>query len=131
MHERLKYTNIVFIVVVIASAITFFFNADLGNNLIQEDGIIEYLTAFILLITSIMLSIKIYNIRLTRGYAWLLFNLFMALGLFFGFGEEISWGQRIFGFTPNEYFAKNNLQYETNIHNLMIDGVKINKLIFS
>jgi hypothetical protein len=48
----------------------------------------------------------------------------------FGAGEEMSWAQRIFGFHSPEYFAGNNTQGETNLHNLIIGGVKINKLIF-
>lgn len=42
----------------------------------------------------------------------------LAVGLFFIFGEEISWGQRIFNITTFDYFEKHNYQHETNIHNL-------------
>ena len=49
----------------------------------------------------------------------------------FGAGEEISWGQRIFGIESGEFFQGNNLQKETNFHNLEVGGVKLNKLIFS
>ncbi len=41
-----------------------------------------------------------------------LFCLFVAL-------EEISWGQRIFGYRPPEYFLGNNFQQEFNLHNVM------------
>lgn len=34
-------------------------------------------------------------------------------------GEEISWGQRLFGFTPPELFLANNIQQEANLHNLV------------
>jgi Tetratricopeptide repeat len=33
--------------------------------------------------------------------------------------EEISWGQRIFGFTSPDFFKANNLQSETNLHNFV------------
>jgi hypothetical protein len=50
-------------------------------------------------------------------------NIFMALLaiLFFAaFGEEISWGQRLFGWhTPSSYAAL-NVQAETNLHNLWL-----------
>jgi hypothetical protein len=55
----------------------------------------------------------------------------LAVLFFFAAGEEISWGQRIFNFETSGIFKSNNLQQETNLHNLEIGGVKINKLIFS
>ena len=55
----------------------------------------------------------------------------MIIGLFFGAGEEISWGQRIFHIESSKFFNENNSQKETNLHNMIVDGVKLNKLIFS
>jgi hypothetical protein len=55
----------------------------------------------------------------------------LALMLFFAAGEEISWGQRIFHIKSSEFFKERNSQGETNLHNLVVDGVKLNKLIFS
>ena len=37
---------------------------------------------------------------------------------FIAFGEEISWGQRIFGIETPEYMRTANVQEELNIHNL-------------
>ncbi len=46
--------------------------------------------------------------------------VFAGLGLLclFVAGEEVSWGQRILGFTPPGYFAYHNVQREVTIHNL-------------
>ena len=33
--------------------------------------------------------------------------------------EEISWGQRLFGIAPPEFFATHNVQGEINVHNLI------------
>jgi hypothetical protein len=49
-----------------------------------------------------------------------LFLLFLAIFLFFCFGEEISWGQRIFGIATPSEMQKLNSQDEINIHNLWI-----------
>jgi H+/Cl- antiporter ClcA len=49
----------------------------------------------------------------------------------FGAGEEVSWGQRLFNLETPELFQKYNAQKETNIHNFVVYGVKINKLVFS
>jgi hypothetical protein len=48
------------------------------------------------------------------------FFLFLAILFFFGFGEEISWGQRIFHWQTPAHLAQINVQDETNIHNLEI-----------
>lgn len=45
-------------------------------------------------------------------------SLLGAFGMFFLAGEEISWGQRIFGF-ESSYFQNQNYQGETNLHNLL------------
>jgi hypothetical protein len=57
--------------------------------------------------------------------------LAMAVFCFFSGGEEISWGQRIFHIKTPEYFAEHNTQDEMNIHNLVVDGERINTLVFS
>ena len=102
---------------------------DLYLYLIKEDGIIEYSTAFFLLFSSIYL-IYVFNKNKNKNqykFGLLLFSI----AFFFGFGEEISWGQRIFDIESPFFFSENNLQNETNIHNLMISGVEFNKWIFT
>jgi hypothetical protein len=42
----------------------------------------------------------------------------LTVVFFFGFGEEISWGQRIFGWGTPESLQTANTQDETNLHNL-------------
>ena len=44
--------------------------------------------------------------------------MILAFIFFFGFGEEISWGQRIFGFETPEAIANSNIRDEFTIHNL-------------
>ncbi|MEW5757585.1 MAG: hypothetical protein AB1810_14920 [Pseudomonadota bacterium] len=45
------------------------------------------------------------------------FFILLGLACFYVAMEEISWGQRIFGFASPEYFRTQNLQGEINIHN--------------
>lgn len=102
------------------------------QSYVEEDGPIEWLTELplaIIFITSIFYLIKFISVKKNIWFA--LTYLFIGLGSFFVFGEEISWGQRIFHFKTSEYFEKHNSQDEMNIHNLILDGVRINKLIFS
>lgn len=51
---------------------------------------------------------------------WLLVAMFILLALvtFWMAMEEISWGQRVFKWETTGYFAENNMQSETNLHNL-------------
>ena len=44
--------------------------------------------------------------------------LMMGLGTIVLFGEEISWGQSVFGWKPGAEMMKINAQHETNFHNL-------------
>jgi hypothetical protein len=91
-------------------------------DMVQEDHIIENLQFIILFAGGLCWLVAF--IRSRRGYQILrlhtrrnLVYLGLALLLFFGAGEEISWGQRIFGFnTPA--FMSNNEQGEFNVHNL-------------
>ncbi|MBN2775154.1 MAG: hypothetical protein JXR31_12935 [Prolixibacteraceae bacterium] len=66
-----------------------------------------------------------------KKYAGFTTYVFISLALFFVIGEELSWGQRIFNIQSGEYFINNNTQAETNLHNLQLGNVKINKLIFT
>ncbi len=97
----------------------------------KEDGTIENLTAIGLFMISILQLTRVFKFKNQKGTFWILGTLFFALLFFFGGGEEISWGQRIFNIQSGEFFEANNLQNETNLHNLEIGGVKLNKLIFS
>jgi hypothetical protein len=44
--------------------------------------------------------------------------LIIGLGTIVLFGEEISWGQAVFGWQPGDEMMKINAQHETNFHNL-------------
>ncbi len=65
--------------------------------------------------------------RLWKGGAKLFAAMYMVLclGLFFIIGEELSWGQRIFGWETSEEMKAINKQEETNIHNIEGIGDKI------
>jgi hypothetical protein len=51
--------------------------------------------------------------------------LLLNLGIIFIIGEEISWGQRIFGWETSEKLKAINKQEETNLHNIEGVGDKI------
>jgi hypothetical protein len=96
-----------------------------------EDGFIENFTVLPLSI-AVIVALR-YLLKLAKYKSWM-FILCMAGAALFSFfiaGEEISWGQRIFHIQTPEFFKEHNSQDETNIHNLILDGVRVNHLIFS
>ena len=121
-----------FLIITVAIGIYFFYtNKDFYAYLVQEDGFFENLTSIFLFLSSFYLFyFFISNIKL-KSIWWKMGIIIMIIGLFFGAGEEISWGQRIFHIESSKFFNENNSQKETNLHNMIVDGVKLNKLIFS
>ena len=97
----------------------------------KEDGFAEYGTAFLLFCSSVLLISRFIKRQKYKKNLWKLGILAIALVFIFGAGEEISWGQRIFNIESSEFFKENNAQAETNLHNLVVDGKKVNKIIFS
>jgi hypothetical protein len=96
---------------------------ELFSRLGREDGIVENLSALLALaacFVSLVAAWRLYASRSSpKGHVFLLACL---AGVFFLIGmEEISWGQRIFGFeSPTPYLE--NVQHETNIHNVATEA---------
>jgi len=84
-----------------------------------EDGLAENLQVALYL-AALVLAILI-SIRLWRSGERFIAILYAALclALFFMVGEEISWGQRIFGWETSESLAAINKQDETTVHNII------------
>jgi hypothetical protein len=98
---------------------------------VREDGWVEYLTTLFLFLGAVILGFNAVQAVRRKDKKQILFFTLAALMFIFGAGEEISWGQRIFGLETGEYFMEKNYQGETNLHNLEIGGVDLNILIFS
>lgn len=96
----------------------------------REDGFIEWLTVLALFSSSVMCFYRAYILAPFRNRLFTIVLILMGFVFLFGVGEEISWGQRIFNIKSPHYFIVNNSQHEFNLHNLVLAGVKINKLIF-
>ena len=101
------------------------------GTLSAEDGILEWTTVLALGSVAWVCAVRLiggFGKYSGRQKATM---LMLALLAAFGAGEEISWGQRLFDIETPEYFVRNNLQNETNLHNIAVSGVNLNKLIFS
>ena len=95
-----------------------------------EDGVVESLSVIALLTASGVCTYRVIMLRQQRSRWFLLCTGILGALFFFGAGEEISWGQRILGVESPEFFKANNAQQETNLHNLVVGEVKINRLVF-
>ena len=108
-----------------ASYSVFFLQRDTVYALGREDGLFEDLSAVFFFCTSLTFAWVFWRsgghaddaTPRVRRYVWF---LLLALLFFFGAGEEISWGQRVFGWDTPQAFEQANIQRETNIHNLKI-----------
>jgi len=98
---------------------------------VVEDGFIEDITLLPLAILTVACIVYIVRYTRRKNTWFFIIYLMLALGSFFVLGEEISWGQRIFHFKTSEFFEEHNSQDEENIHNLVLDGERINKIIFT
>jgi len=119
------------IVMLAVGFVLFYRDIDLFSRYVVEDGIVEWFTVLGLLLGCLVCFIRFFRLIGKRTGWFLTVTFLIGLVLFFGAGEEISWGQRILGLKSPEFFTKNNAQHETNFHNLIVGGVKLNKLIFS
>ena len=86
------------------------------SSLDGEGGLVEVLTAACLFLTSLLLFVtaRLEKARIRRG-AYLLGSLVMA----FSCGEEMNWGQHIFGFTAPDFIPRLHF----NVHNTQIGFV--------
>jgi len=97
---------------------------------VVEDGFIEWLTVVGLLCCMVVCGKRVVSLVGKRSVPFVAVTGLLTLFFFFGAGEEISWGQRLFEVESSDFFKNNNAQAETNLHNLVVGGTKINKLIF-
>ena len=84
----------------------------------SEDGLTEWWTVATYVGASAMAAATARHLRRAGLARMGSFYLVLATGLAFGALEEISWGQRLFGWSTPEGFAAVNVQGETTLHNI-------------
>lgn len=91
---------------------------DFYYSIAQEDQVIEWTTMWSFLIASLG---GVFGVILGwyqfKKFEW--FYAGLALFCFIVAMEEISWGQRFFGYLAPDYFLENNFQQELTVHNMM------------
>ncbi|GGA97295.1 hypothetical protein [Allosediminivita pacifica] len=101
-----------------------------SSSFAAEDGPIEYGTAVFLFLGACVLVSRAVGGAGSRGLVFAALTGIYALLFFLAAGEEVSWGQRIFGLETPEALAQRNDQQELTFHNLVVGGVKLDEVIF-
>ncbi len=129
----IEIASYLFLFVIIAIGIVSWWIDDqwFENVYVREDGFVENLTIVPLIVAIVVSARYLLKLRSSRSWAFSLSMLVIIVFAFFVAGEEISWGQRIFQWQSSQYFMANNAQQETNLHNLVVNGEKVNRVIFS
>lgn len=83
-----------------------------------EMGVIELGTLMLLLIAVVLIGREAIRQHRRGETATALLLAFIAAGAFLFMAEEASWGQWFFRWNSPGWFLENNLQGETNLHNL-------------
>jgi len=89
----------------------------------QEDEAIEWGTYWaFFLAAGLFVFAAVRQRRSSHRVPWFLLGL--SFFCFLVAMEEISWGQRVFGYRPPVYFLEQNFQQELNFHNVMDTGFR-------
>ncbi len=100
---------------------------DLYYQALQEDQALEWVTFWSFAMAfAVFLGAGVRQVRIGR-IPWFVVGL--SLFCFVVAMEEISWGQRVLGFRPPEYFLQKNFQQELNVHNLASTSVRKSALV--
>ena len=122
---------IIGIVIAIGTTVSYANPTFFAEKLTVEDGPFEWITVFMLFITGCLMLRRAILLRNARTKIFILITAGAGLLMWFGAGEELSWGQRIFGIEASDWLKENNTQEDITLHNLKFGDVKINKLVFS
>jgi hypothetical protein len=108
--KRSVVVHVVAAVIALGSLALAYFAPERYEPLMEEDRAVEWATVLLFLAAGV---VRGYHAVVTRR----VFDGLVALFCIFVAGEEISWGQRLIGYTPPAAFLEHNTQQEANLHN--------------
>ena len=124
-------------ILVCCSYLLMLFKSDVFIAITKEDSFVENLGAAFYFIASLFFFYNYITSKGSGNNLWKLrteqnmFCVLLGSAFFCALGEEISWGQRIFGWGTPEPLCEANWQEETNIHNInffMKSGLSFERL---
>jgi len=97
-------------------------NPDAYYQHVQEDQPLEWATFWGFTVAAVFFIRAAILEREKRKLPW--FSAGLAAFCVLVAMEEISWGQRVLGYSPPRYFLENNYQQELNLHNVMATSLR-------
>lgn len=82
-----------------------------------EEGAMEYFQAFLSLAAFLLAVFAFFRSMQLKHKLFMVWTGLAALGSFYIFGEELSWGQHLLGWETSDAWKQVNDQHETNFHN--------------
>ncbi|MGC6480556.1 MAG: hypothetical protein ACON42_09275 [Flavobacteriaceae bacterium] len=110
--KKLIFGSLAFVFLV---ATSYFWYLNTYHWCIQEDGPVEHLTAAALFLISCFDGVKAL-LEFKQHVKPQIFWLLISACSFIGFGEEISWGQRLFDFQSSPFSLQQNSEHEIDLH---------------
>jgi hypothetical protein len=119
-----QWKNVFFLLVtmdILGAGFLFYADFTKYQQLIAEDGLIEYLTALCFLVAGVISLLMIkkrtyFSHKVMRNF-FMVGCIIVGVALIVVAGEEVSWGQRIFNIQTPDSIAAQNRQSEINLHN--------------
>lgn len=119
-HQYLKefmymkvYMLILTLSIILSYSVYFLLDTKTIAHFWDEDSFFEIMTPIYFFLASLLFLLLFLK---SKNF----YVLILSLILFFGAGEEISWGQRIFRFNTPETIKEINVQKEFNVHNIQL-----------
>ena len=115
------FIAVLYFIAILTVILTVYFPSDptILSRMTKENSFFESSSALLLLFITLYGLLTVYSHRSKLSISVTVGITFFSILCFLASMEEISWGQHIFHFESSEYFLKENLQQETNFHNLM------------
>lgn len=105
------YVFFALVYIVISYSVYFLFDREVICQLGREDNFFEYLTAICFLASSLFFLLCYFSGKNS-------FFLLLSIVMLIGSGEEVSWGQRMFGYSTPDFMREINVQREFTLHNI-------------
>ncbi|HEX5342560.1 MAG TPA: hypothetical protein VFX55_08710 [Duganella sp.] len=124
-------TGIAINVFILGLAVAFAHDNAASWRLLVEDGIVEWMQFLCFALLSGLLGFLAVEQWQREPKINLQFLAFVGLCALVGLAalEEVSWFQRVLHIVPPEFFAQNNRQGETNLHNLALGKSSLHKAV--
>jgi hypothetical protein len=101
------------------------------SAMVADDGFFQWMIFGTLLFASIMCF---YRASLLKPFRGSVFSACLVIAgvIFLSFAlDEMSWGQRVFGFATTPFFLSHNTKMQMNIHHLIVGGFHLNNIVFT